>query len=45
MINFAENQNEMNYYKQRAINALKILKNYDFDIGERLEGWLESVEN
>ena len=44
MINLSTSQKEFDYYKQKAANAFKTLKQYDYDIGQRLDAWLQSIE-
>ena len=44
MINLSNSQSEMDYYKNTAQAAFTLLKEYNFNIGERMEGWLESVK-
>ena len=43
MLNFCQTQAEFEAYKSRAINAFRLLKQYDYDLGTGIEGWLESV--
>lgn len=42
MINKSRTQEELNMYRSKAAAALKTIKEYNFNIGDRLEGWLES---
>ena len=42
MLNYCKTQNEFDFYRSSAREALNVLKKYDFDIGEELEGWLEN---
>lgn len=43
MMNFCVSQAEYDAYKSRAINAFMLLKQYDYDIGSKMEGWLKAV--
>lgn len=44
LINFSSSQKEMDSYKQKAAAAFKLLKQNNYDIGKRLEGWLVFYE-
>lgn len=44
MINLSNNQSELEYYQNTARAAFSLLKEYNFTIGERLEGWLKAFE-
>lgn len=42
MLNYCRSQKEFDFYRGAAKEALNVLKKYNFDIGEELEGWLEN---
>lgn len=42
MLNYCRSQKEFDFYRGAAKDALNLLKKYDFDIGDELEGWLEN---
>lgn len=44
MINFSNTQSEMDYYKNTAQAAFTLIKEYNFKIGDLIEGWLEAVK-
>ena len=44
MINLSIEQKEMDFYKSRAAAALKLLKQYECNIGPQMDGWLKAVE-
>ena len=44
LINLSTTQDEMDFYKKQAISSYKLLQNSNYNIGERMQGWLESVE-
>lgn len=44
MTNLSIEQKEMDFYRNRASAAFKLLKEYDCNIGPQMDGWLLSLE-